>query len=301
MSRGLIMSAVTLWAGAALLLSRLRWFARRPLAERLRPYAPGGLGRPARRGLVSVESFAEVIEPLARAAGGRVAQLLGVGEDLELRLRRIHAPLDVSAFRVRQLGWSTAALGAGLLAALGTGAPLPVAALCVLGGPLLAFLVLEQQVAAASTRWQRRLFLELPVVAEQLAMLLAAGFSLSAAVNRVAVRGRGACARDLRRATARIGQGLSEAEALGEWAATAQVQAVDRLVAVLALGREASDLGRLLSAETRAVRRDVQRELIAAMERRAQQVWIPVTVAALIPGVIFLAIPFLEALRAFSP
>jgi hypothetical protein len=36
------------------------------------------------------------------------------------------------------------------------------------------------------------------------------------------------------------------------------------------------------------------------MERRGQQVWIPVTVATLIPGVIFLSIPFIEALRLFS-
>ena len=36
------------------------------------------------------------------------------------------------------------------------------------------------------------------------------------------------------------------------------------------------------------------------MERRGQQVWIPVTVAALVPGAIFLAIPFIEALRLFA-
>jgi hypothetical protein len=29
-------------------------------------------------------------------------------------------------------------------------------------------------------------------------------------------------------------------------------------------------------------------------------VWIPVTIAALLPGVVFIAIPFLEALSLFS-
>jgi hypothetical protein len=29
-------------------------------------------------------------------------------------------------------------------------------------------------------------------------------------------------------------------------------------------------------------------------------VWIPVTVAALVPGVIFLAVPFIDALRLFT-
>jgi hypothetical protein len=44
----------------------------------------------------------------------------------------------------------------------------------------------------------------------------------------------------------------------------------------------------------------VQRDLLEALERRAQQVWVPVTVATLVPGVIFLSIPFIAALRQFS-
>jgi hypothetical protein len=40
--------------------------------------------------------------------------------------------------------------------------------------------------------------------------------------------------------------------------------------------------------------------LIETVERRGQQVWIPVTVAALVPGVLFMAVPFIEALRLFS-
>jgi Flp pilus assembly protein TadB len=179
--------------------------------------------------------------------------------------------------------------------------PFPaVAVLTVVGAPLLAFLVLEQQVAARSADWQRRVFLELPVVSEQLAMLLAAGFSLGAAVNRLARRGQGACADDLRRVAGRVRQGLSEVEAFREWAALARVEALDRLVAVVALNQEAADLGRLISDEARSIRRDVQRSLVETMERRSQQVWIPVTVATLVPGVIFLSIPFIEALRLFS-
>jgi hypothetical protein len=98
----------------------------------------------------------------------------------------------------------------------------------------------------------------------------------------------------------RTRQGLSETEALREWAAIADVDAVDRLVQVLALNREASDLGRLISEEARSIRRDVQRELVERIETRGQQVWIPVTVATLVPGVIFIAVPFVQALSLFS-
>ncbi|MGH9179916.1 MAG: type II secretion system F family protein [Acidimicrobiales bacterium] len=293
-------SGLALWVGVTLLLSHLRWFSRPPLVERLRPYSPGGLAEPEHPGLLSVESFRDVIGPVSRRIGERLARVFGVSEELAVRLERVHSPMDVTAFRVRQVGWSVAAAGAGALVCLALRPGPALVVLCLLGSPVLAFLVLEQQLATASERWRRRLFLELPVVSEQLAMLLSAGFSLGAALNRLAARGHGTCAHDLRRVTSRIRQGLSEVDALREWAAVARVEALDRLVPVLALNREAGDLGRLISEEARAIRRDVQRELVETMERRGQQVWIPVTVATLVPGVIFLSIPFIEALSLFS-
>jgi tight adherence protein C len=292
--------AVALWVGATLVLAELRWFSRLPLTERLRPYAAGGMGRPARAGLLSVESFRDAVGPLSHAVGERLARWAGVAEHLELRLARIHSPLDATAFRTRQVGWSVAGFGAGALATLGLGLPGPVGTLVVLGVPALVFLVQEQRLASASERWRRRLFLELPVVAEQLALLLSSGWSLGAALDRVASRTSGACATDLARVCARIRQGLTEADALREWAAIADVPALHRLVPVLALNREAGDLGRLVAEEARSVRRDVHRELLETAERRNQQVWIPVTVATLVPGVLFMAIPFVEALRLFG-
>src|SRR5436309_2337402 len=154
--RILIPSALVLWVGSTLLLSHVRWFARAPMVERLRPYALGGMSTSTRNGLLSVESFRDVVGPLARGIGERLARLLGVSEELATKLERIHSPLDVTAFRVRQVGWSLAGLGAGALLSFALQPPLVVALLLVLGGPLLAFMLLEQQVASASTAWQRR-------------------------------------------------------------------------------------------------------------------------------------------------
>lgn len=296
-----VLSGLALWVGMTLVLSQLRWFSRPPLVERLRPYSPAGMAGPARRSAVlSVESFRDVVRPLCRALGERLARLFGVSEELGVRLDRIHSSDDVTAFRVRQVGWSVAGFGTGTLMALALRPPAPIALLFILSGPLLGFLLPEQQVASASQAWQRRLRLELPVLAEQLAMLLSAGYSLGAALNRLASRGQGNASRDLQRVCGRIRQGLSEIEALREWDEVADVDALHRLLPILALNREAADLGRLISDEARAIRKDTQRRLIETAERRAQQVWIPVTVAALVPGVIFLAVPFLEALRLFS-
>jgi tight adherence protein C len=299
-ARAAALVALALFVGSTLVLSELRWFRRRPLVDRLAPYVPGGASARRRGAVMSAASFGQVIAPLARAMGDQAARAFGVTESLAVRLERVHSPLDVTAFRVRQLAWAVSGLvGAGVLAAA-AGLSGPVALVFVLGGPVLAFLVVEQQLATASARWQRRIFLELPVVSEQLGMLLGAGYSLGAALSRLAARGTGACGRDLVRVTGRIRQGLTEVEALREWATVADVDALRRLVSVLSLNRQAGDLGRLIGDEARSIRRDVHRELVETIERRGQQVWIPVTVAALVPGVIFLAVPFIEALRLFA-
>ena len=130
-------------------------------------------------------------------------------------------------------------------------------------------------------------------------MLLSAGFSVGATLDRLSRRGHGACATDLDRVCSRIRHGVGERAALEEWVDVSGVPAVRRLVAVLILDREAGDLGRLITNESRAVRREVHRELIETMERRSQQVWVPVTIATLVPGVLFLAVPFVAAMQLF--
>jgi Flp pilus assembly protein TadB len=248
----------------------------------------------------SMASLTRVASPIAQRMGIRISRILGVSEELALRLERIHSPLSVSAFRLRQLTWSMVAFGCSALVVGGTRPPMLLVPLFLLGAPLLAFLVLEQHLARSSARWQRREFLELPVVAEQLGMLLSAGYSVGAALNRLADRGQGASAADLHRVCNRIRHGLGEHDALQEWADLSGVPAVGRLVAVLLLDRDAGDLGRLITEESRAVRREVHRELIEIIERRSQQVWVPVTVATLLPGVVFLAVPFVAAMQLFT-
>jgi len=296
------LAALAAFGGWALVLAELPWFRRRALADRIAPYLGSrGRARVAESTTVrSATTWRELLEPFARQLGGRVAALFGVAEPLAVRLRRVHSPLGPTEFRVRQLAWAGVGLVVGTLLATVLGFAGPLALLFVTGGPLLGFLVVEQRLAGESDRWKRRLFLELPVVAEQLGMLLGAGYSLSAALSRLAQRGRGVCGRDLGRVCERIGHGLTESAALREWAEVADVPAVHRLVNVLTLNRKAGDLGRLTGEEARSIRRELHRQLVAAMERRGQQVWIPVTVAALVPGVIFLAVPFIEALRLFS-
>lgn len=285
--------------GAVLALTELRWFRRPSLPDRVRPYAPVG-GAAPRPAVVSVGSFRDVIGPACRQLGDRLASVVGVQEDVGRRLERLHLPVDPVGFRLRQAAWAAGAAGLGLLVAAGLGLGGAVGLLFLVGSPLLAFLLSEQRLAVRSEARKQQLLLELPVVAEQLAMLLGAGYSLGAALHRLARRGAGVASADLGRVVRRIHQGLDERTALQEWADIADLPALHRLVRVLALDHEASDVGRLVATEARLMRREAHRRLIESIERRAQQVWVPVTVAALLPGALFLAVPFIDALSLIA-
>ena len=113
MTRPLLLAGLLGWAGASLLLTQLRWFRRPSLTDRLRPYLAGGRPPPERSAGWSLVAFREVLGPPARSLGARLAQIFGVSEELAVRLERVHSPLDVTAFRLRQLGWVVAGVAIG--------------------------------------------------------------------------------------------------------------------------------------------------------------------------------------------
>jgi tight adherence protein C len=237
-----------------------------------------------------------VFLPVAEALGSRLAAAIGIVGDLPTRLRRAGRPQTAAEFRVRQFTGALVALAATGVALLALH-PGPLAALLALAGaPVLAALHQEHRLDREAGAHQQAITTELPVVAEQLGIMLAAGYSLPSALNRLSRRSRGVVASDLTQVVRRIRHGLSELEALREWAALVDTDGVDRLVGVLALHREASDLGALISEEAKAIRGEAHRQLIESIERRGQLVWVPVTVATLVPGLVLLAVPFVAAM-----
>lgn len=299
MTASLLGLAMLFLSGSVLVLSELRWFRRPRLVDRISPYVyPAKYA--AGDGLLSVTSFKEVIGPLSQSVADALARALGVTDDLHRRLERVHSPSDASDFRTRQMGVAGSALGLATAVSIMVSPPPLVAATFVGGAPLAAFSVIERRSLLESRRWQRRTVSELPVIAEQLGTLITAGWSLTAATLRIAERGRGVCASDLERVHGRMRQGLTEVEALREWAVRVGVDDVAGLVAILAMNNETDGLGRLVTEHARSLRREAHRRTIEDAERRTQLVWIPVTVAALVPGVILMAVPFVDALSLFA-
>lgn len=281
-------------AGATLILSDAPWFRRRPIGARIAPYS-------RRSGHSSSPTPSEVplrliLEPLLMDLGGRISRLFGIVTDLETRLARAESGSDPYRFRLLQVTASLAAVGGAGIAVVALRLPASLSFALVIGAPVLAVLAIEQSLSNRITARQKRLQAELPVITEQLGMLLSAGYSLTAAISRLAERGSGVAASDLRRVTLEIRQGVPESRAFEHWVALSGLESVRRLVRVLSLHSEAGDLSSLIAEEARAVRAEAHRDLVAAIEKRAQLVWIPVTVATLVPGLIFLAVPFYSAM-----
>lgn len=298
MRQPIALVVVLVWSGSTLLLSGFHWFRRQSLAERLRPYVDGTTISGTDE--TGTGAIVRVLGPISQDAGAALARAAGVDEDLERRLARIHSTLDPTAFRLRQAGWVIAAGSLAVMMSFLLTPPLPLLLLLLIGSPLLAFLLVESDLSRRSDHWKRSVLLELPVVSEQMGMLLSAGYSLGASLARLARRSTGCTSRDLARVVARIGHGVDEVAALREWADTLDLPAVHRLVGVLSLDREAGDLGHLITNEARAVRAELHRDLVERVETRGQQVWIPVTVATLVPGLLFLAVPFIDAMQLFA-
>jgi len=277
--------------GAYLLISSMDGGRAPSLARRLAPYhpgAPGGSSMPSRLygrlrvGLRVTSAIPELAEPLST------------------RLARVHDDTDPSRFRLRQVALGGAGALAGLAVVIVLDPPPLVAIFLLLAPGLVGWLIEEQRLARRNRQWQRRLAQELPSLAETLACLLDSGYSVNAALARVAARGRGACGPDLKRVMNRVLQGAALTDALAEWGEVSGLSGVKRLVGILSLHADSGDLGRLVSEEARQARKELQRATAELMERRAQQVWVPVTVAALVPGAILLAVPFVSALRGFA-
>jgi tight adherence protein C len=287
------------WLGVALVLGEVSWFRRSSLPARLARFTPAAPGRIA-TGAEGRRTLSQVLGPIAGDLAERISRLAGITMPVAERLARAGRDDDVEAFRVGQFVQALAGTAAASAASvvLGIGPVLSVG--LAAGGGVLAALLSEHRLDRAVAERQGRRRREVPVVVEQLGILLAAGWSVTGAISRVAERGKGVVADDLRSVVLRVRSGATEADALAVWSESADLPAVRRLVGVLGMHREATDLGALIAGEARAAREECHRDLLETIERRAQLVWVPVTVATLVPGLVLLAVPFVGAISAVT-
>ncbi|MBM3683965.1 MAG: hypothetical protein FJW83_05400 [Actinobacteria bacterium] len=294
----LVACASVAWLGLALLLDSVPLFRRRSLTDRLRRYAADPHVARRADGPVGIGALEALVGPW-RAPLGCVRTAFAT-TPLAVRLARAGRPGDVAGFRRRQASGAFALVVLTVLLVAAGGAP-PWASLVLLGGaPFVGAAVPGLLLDRCAADRREQLFHELPVVVEHLGALIGNGFSVGAAVQRLARRTEGVAAEDLARVANRVRQGTAERDALEEWARLSGLPEVRRLAAVLALDQQGVDLDRLLALEAEAARQEAHRRAVETIDRRTQLVWIPVTVAALLPGMLLLAVPFLAALADLS-
>jgi tight adherence protein C len=287
-------AALGLLAGLGLLLALSRVPRRPTLASRVEPWlrettpspvAAPGLVRPA----------------LARLAV-RVDEVLGGSAAVRRRLVLAGGTTTLEDFRMQQVlsGAGGLAVGAGLLAlrsATGIGpAPLPGLAL-TLGLTVGGVLGREWHLGRQVRQRAERISAELPVVAELLALAVAAGEGFGGALERVARLAHGDLGDELRRSLADTRAGAGLVEALAGVGARTGVEAVARFTdgASTALER-GTPLAEVLRAQAADAREAQRRALLEAGGRKEVAMLAPVVFLIMPTVVLFAVYPALTGL-----
>jgi tight adherence protein C len=287
--------------GLVLAVARVRAIHRPTLAMRVLPYVRDvpRLDRPAPMDEPTsspVSAAAGVFGPLLRAAADTVERVLGGGSSVRRRLGRAALDKTVHDFRVEQVVWGV--VGFAVVAAYcllttlgGRGDAVSSLLLCAVGfatGVLARDTYLTSQVSAR----ERKVTAEFPVLAELLALAVAAGESPVAALDRVVRRSGGELSRDLAGVLASVRTGEPVAQAFDRMAATTGVPSVARFAQGVAVAVErGTPLADVLHAQAADVREAGRRELIEVAARKEIFMMVPV---------VFLVLP-VTVLIAFWP
>lgn len=290
-------------AALGLLLAVGTWMrVRRPTpAMRIDPYLGDLVTRPAR----STSTVGAVYGPWLRSAAALVGRVVGGTASVERRLVRLGSPHGVDAFRMQQLAWGAAGFAAAAVLALlawttSGGTPLVLLVLCGVG-MVAGVLGRDTALTAQVTRREQRLAEEFPVVADLLALAVAAGESPVAGVERVLRVLRGDLADELARVLADVRTGRTVPAAFDALAARTGVPSIARFAEGLAVAVDrGTPLVDVLHAQAADVRESARRDLMEAGGRKEILMMIPVVFLVLPVTVVFAFYPGLVGLRLSS-
>jgi tight adherence protein C len=291
------LTAVT---GVLLVVARVPAFRRPRLEDRLAPYLRD-TPRPSRllgtsRPLTPFPTLERIAAPVLRDAAGFVERLLGGATSVRQRLDRAGSPLSVEDFRAEQVLWGggglLVGLGLGVLAALdGSVRPVPFLVLSLV---LLATGVLgrDRWLTREVARREERMMVELPTVAELLALAVAAGEGAVGALERVTRQSSGELARELGRALADARAGASLVQALNALSTRTGLPALARFVDGVAIAVErGTPLADVLRSQAVDVREAGKRSLLESGGRKEIAMMVPVVFLVLPVTVVFALFP----------
>jgi tight adherence protein C len=300
------LGSVTVWL-------RLPTFRRARLADRVLPYvsprsSPAFVVRraPTHRSGSDATGSTRRVRRAVETGARRLDAAVGGSASVERRLDRAGRALTRDTFRAEQVVWGLVgallALVAGLL--LGGGQSrvllpsLVLAGLGFTGGVMLRDRALSREVG----RRQQRLVVEFPTAVELLALAVSAGEGTTAAIERVAARGRGAFAEELARVAADVRSGRPVAGALAAMAERVDLPEFHRFVDAVCVALErGTPLADVIRAQAGDARESGRRALIEAGGRKEIAMMVPVVFLVLPVSVVFALFPGFYGLSLGSP
>lgn len=247
-----------------------------------------------------------VLRPLLQRAATALDRAVGGSASVHRRLQRAGSPMTVSEFRVQQVTWGVLAFAASAVLAI-TAAwqsperAMPLAILtCV--SALLGGMWRDSRLTAEVRAHEERVLAELPVIAELLALAVAAGEGPVAALERVVRRSNGSMAHELAQVLGQIRTGQPVASAFDDYASRTGLPVVARFASGIAVAVErGTPLAEVLHAQAGDVREARRRALIESGARREIAMMVPVVFLVLPTTIIFAFWPGVIGLRMVTP
>jgi len=288
---------IGLFLSTGLLLAVAGWTrARRPtLDQRLLPYVRD-VHPYAPAAQLPTNVVGAVFGPSARKAGDLVGEVLGGSASVSRRLVRLGSTSTLEEFRVRQIIWGCVGFGAGgaisglLWTIRTTSAPI-LLVVCGLG-LVIGVLWCDNHLSGLVRKREAQLQAEFPVVADLMALAVAAGESPVAGLERVMRVCHGELSNELGRVLADIRTGTAMAHAFDDLAARTGVSSIARFAEGLAIAVErGTPLVDVLHAQAADVREAGRRELMEVGGRKEIAMMIPVVFLILPVTVVFAFFP----------
>lgn len=297
-------------AGIGLFVRGLPIRRRPSLADRVVPYLPeltlGEHLSPWQQARVRPGAGLRLVRHTFEDVARRADRVVGRRSLVQQRLDALGVSTSVEEFRQQQVLSALIGGGSGLALLsirLGSGIgppPISLAGLVVVG-TIAAFLGRDALLSRAVRQREMRMALELPAVAELLALAVGSGESPVAALERVTRGARGALSTELARAVADARAGATFVQALGAVATRTSLPALGRFVDGIAIAlQRGTPLADVLRAQALDVREEARRKLLETGGKKEIAMMVPVVFLVLPVTILFALFPGVVTLTTMS-
>ncbi len=286
--------------------------SRRPsLESRVAPYirdvaTPAPAWTPIVASDRPASALAALTRPLIERAAERLERILGGRESIARRLQRAGSSMTVEAFRFSQVVWGISGFAAGMTVGLlgparQPGRAVPWFIICC-GLAIAAILARDSALTRTVRRRERQVLEEFPVVADLLALAVAAGESPGAALGRIVATCRGALPEEFAVVLAQSRTGVPLTTALDAMAGRNGLAVVSRFAEGFAVAIErGTPLVDVLNAQAADVREAGKRSLIETGARKEIAMMVPVVFLIMPVTLLFAFFPGVVGLNMLAP